>query len=378
VVAIAQLSTLEENTATSTNPTTAMILICALKNGALKLYDRSTLQHISTMQGAADVVQVCLSSTSSPCVVLAASRNGTVTAFDIRQRNQLNGFGEKNNPSSAINSRILQQRITYTETIHSMDFCSETSTIALGGSNGIFLWDWRYHPKHNVALFSDTHQNVTQVRFLQRNRLVSAGDSLLCVLDCTNACETALCIMYTGTTTTTAGTSAPVCKKLGFCGNEGTIAYCISTDNTISLWDLAKGQRLHETGIHNLRQKSRSTNLTMNTIVDCSFDQQNQSLSLLASNYSGDAMIFSLQQNSTPTGGQHHNHQWQATQRLVGGHRGMVTAWSGSLTGGSDARVCEWMPSSTVLHSVAASDDTTVAGSIRSFQPTKRQRFDAE
>jgi WD40 repeat protein len=233
-------------------------------------------------------------------------------------------------------------------------------------------------PRH-VALLGDTHQNITQVRFAQRNRLVSTGDSLLCLLDCTMASERALCMMYTG--------KSAQYKKMGFCGsnnnnnnnNNGTVVYCISTENTVALWDMAKGQCFHQTGIHHLRQKVRSTTTSsfLNTLVDGAFDSQTQTLSLLASNYSGDAVIFSLPNLTT-----YHAH-WQATHRLVGGHRGLVTAWSGNLTGGSDARVCEWTPVSSACHAPAHHHEATVVGTGTthgSFSPSssKRQRCDAE
>jgi WD40 repeat protein len=366
VVTVAQQSTTAPTTSATNDAAAADVLVCALHNGAIKLYDRSTLRLISTMQAEADVVHVCF---SSPSVVVAASQNGTVTAFDLRQQHQQQPLSARNNgygdsPSGGtITSGVLQHRITAEGAISSMDYCSESSTIALGGSHGIYLWDWR-HPNH-VALLGDTHQNITQVRFVQRNRLVSTGDSLLCWLDCTMASERALCIMYTGKTSHY--------KKLGLCGDNGTVVYCVSTENTVALWDLAKGQCFHQTGIHHLRQKARSTSSFLNTIVDCAFDLHSQTLSLLASNYSGDAVIFSL-----PNVTAYHAH-WQATQRLVGGHRGVVTAWCGNLTGGSDARVCEWMPvSSTNAASAAVQPEAMISTSHCPLQPSKRQRYDAE
>lgn len=353
--------------------------VVALRNGAIKLYDRSTLRLISMMQAEVDLVDLCH---SSPSVVVAASQNGTVTAFDLRQQEgiqhhqqqhqplALNGCGESYGGGVATTTGVLQHKITGEGAISSMDFCSESSTIALGGAHGIYLWDWR-QPRH-VALLGDTHQNITQVRFAQRNRLVSTGDSLLCLLDCTMASERALCMMYTG--------KSAQYKKMGFCGsnnnsnnNNGTVVYCISTENTVALWDFAKGQCFHQTGIHHLRQKVRSTTSSfLNTLVDGAFDPQTQTLSLLASNYSGDAVIFSLPNLTT-----YHAH-WQATHRLVGGHRGLVTAWSGNLTGGSDARVCEWTPASSAP-APAHDEATVVTGTTHgSFSPSKRQRCDAE
>jgi WD40 repeat protein len=343
----------------------AASVVVALRNGAIKLYDRSTLQLVSTMQAEVDLVDLCH---SSPSVVVAASQNGTVTAFDLRQQ-------EGNQPIQhgggvVTTTGVLQHKITGEGAISSMDFCSESSAIALGGAHGIYLWDWR-QPRH-VALLGDTHQNITQVRFAQRNRLVSTGDSLLCLLDCTMASERALCMMYTG--------KSAQYKKMGFCGknnnNNGTVVYCISTENTVALWDLAKGQCFHQTGIHHLRQKVRSTTSSfLNNLVDGAFDPQTQTLSLLASNYSGDAVIFSLPNLTT-----YHAH-WQATHRLVGGHRGLVTAWSGNLTGGSDARVCEWTPTSSACHAPAHHEATVGTGTTHgSFSPSssKRQRCDAE
>lgn len=330
-------------------PTNDESLVCALSNGSVKVYDKSTLQLISTMQAADHLA--CASVSAS--VVVAASVDGAIAAFDLRlqQRHSCRAPG---NDESTINhsNGVLYQRITHPGTITSMDGWGETT--ALGGSLGIHVWDWRQPQR--VILWNTTHQNVTQVRFVHRHQLVSAGDSLLCVLDCSkpNHHEIPLCMMYTGKSTSDV-------KKLGFCGDD--MVYCVSTENDVSLFDLAKGRCFHQTGIHHLRQKTRSTNL-MNSIVDCSYDKDQQTLSLLASNYSGDASVFELSDTTA-----YHAH-WQPSRRLIGGHRGMVTAWTGNVTGGTDARICQWAVPST-LEEMAATG--------KSCQPfSKRQRYDVE
>lgn len=318
--------------------------VCALTNGAIKVYDKSTLQLISTQQAATNLTCASLSLTTS--VVVAASSNGSIAAFDLRIQQQA---------ESSLNNSVLYHQLGQNQgAITSMDCWAET--VALGGSLGIHVWDFRQ--PNRVSCLRNTHQNITQVRFVHRHQLVSAGDSLLCVLDCSKANdETPLCMIYTGK-------SIRDVKKLGFCGDRKV--YCISTENAISLWDLSKGQCFHQTGIHHLRQKARSANF-MNVMVDCSFDKGSQTLSLLASNYSGDASVFELQNTNA-----NHAH-WQSTRRLIGGHRGLVTAWVGNMTGGTDARICEWTVPSTTPETT-----TVVMKQQDQAFTSKRQRCDVE
>jgi len=57
--------------------------------------------------------------------------------------------------------------------------------------------------------------------------------------------------------------------------------YCISTVETLSLWRIAKGERIHD--FTDIRARlSKSCNLEVHYLVDCHYDHQSQRLFLAA------------------------------------------------------------------------------------------------
>ena len=173
------------------------------------------------------------------------------------------------------------------------------------------------------------------------------------------------------------------CRQLGFCAGAPTgisdssstsstsssnTLYCLTGNETVSLWDMDTATCLQNFGGTSLRDaltqqttlqppsasSSSVSSVPIQYLVDAHWDAARRELLLCAGNSDGDAALFACRDGMS----------WNLQHTLVGGHRGVVRAWkpvstltSGILTGttatmgspvmmlvtvGEDARLCEW------------------------------------
>ena len=133
-------------------------------------------------------------------------------------------------------------------------------------------------------------------------------------------------------------------REIGFFGPSTEGIYCLTGSETMSIWHHDSAQRICEFGMDLRGRLSQlvgggSSSSTMDYLVDCHWDTTQQRLSLLAGNSTGEAAVFQVNAGTIS-----HLHT------LQGGHHGVIRSWSCSsngvfITGGEDARLCEWNPS---------------------------------
>jgi len=354
-------------------------IACALSNGTVQVYDPQRLHEVASFApggaGAGDCMITDLmyygsgaqqkQQQQSDHAIITTAQDGSITVTDLRQRG----------PAAGSTSPLaLQTWLPRNESPLSIDLGLDGNIAAVASHKAsVHFFDLRQCGNGSnrdtsngwLGSYRDSHTDaVTQVQFhpVQRSTLLTAGeDGLVCCFDTTQATEE-LALQ------TVLNVGAPV-RKIGFCCGGGgdsssSIVYCLTGNETASLWDVQTSTCRHEfggtglraslaTGAAILRQPKQPLSLsTIDYLVDAHWDAGRRELLLCAGNSEGDAALYSYSDSSTDSTG---NNGWKLQNTLVGGHRGVVRAWhplyltsSGAgfspviVTVGEDARLCEW------------------------------------
>jgi WD40 repeat protein len=302
-------------------------LSCALSSGDVHLYDKERLQLIHSYPKVHDSIITDLSC-GGPKLLSSSGKDGGVCLFDVRQ------------PALACKFSLLRKD----EEALSVALGYDGVLAAVGGSKAHI----HFHDLRNAGAFFGSYQDshteeVIRVRFQSQvgtngttPLLVSASeDGLACTFDTSKPSEEAALRSVLNVET-------PL-REVGFFGPAYEGVYCLTGSETMSVWHHDSAQRICDFGT-DLRDKlSRvAGGLSIDYLVDCSWDEQRQQLELLAGNHFGASALYRVEPDVL-----------SLSHTLRGGHQGDVRSWcraSSSIlvTAGEDARLCEWNRTSSL------------------------------
>jgi len=328
---------------------------CGLSNGDVQVYDRQRLHNVATLKPDAPRLITDLAYGPETTVV-AAGDDGSLVVYDLRKND---------NESVALKGRLSVGQPALSASLGFDGYLAAVSTT----KGRIHFLDLRSGGALLGSYVDSHNMDVTCVRFHPSNPsllLSGAEDGLACVFDTTQPAEELALksVLNVGT---------PI-RRVGFCSvapasrqQQRNAVWCLTGSETASLWDADTTSCIHDFGGLSLRdglsQAASSGNggnsRRLDYLIDAHFLADSQELLLSAGNAEGDAALFRLSQTTSPTAaatGQQlpAGHQqpsspmgWEACHWLAGGHRGVVRATclvsqSIVLTGGEDARLCEW------------------------------------
>ena len=357
------------STSIPSSPTTP--LSCALSNQSVQTYDATThaLVHTVSRAHSGPITDLCHLNTEGS-VVVTSGQDGYVRLFDLRQSAAVAAAAAASDTPNSKNAKGLvskaaaEMKLPRKEEALSVAIGYGGALAAVGGSRGlVHFYDLRSlggvtntnngggagSSPNLLGTYEDAHtEEVTRVRFqptsdlsgATTNALVTAGeDGLVNVFDTSqpNEEEALSSVLNVGT---------PL-RDVGFFGPSGEGLYCLTGSETMSVWHHDSAQRICDFG--DVRaQLGDSAGMSIDYLVGCHWD--GQALSLLAGNSDGGAAIYRVNAGSIAL-----------THTLVGGHRGCVRGFVSTrggggggggggathaqrhwITGGEDARLCEW------------------------------------
>ena len=312
-------------------------------------------------------------SSTPSSLLISASQDGTVKVFDLRNRSS---------SSAAIKSKLqLPNEEALTVSL------GYGGTLAAVGTNKarISFFDLRYTSGnlpsgHWMGSYVDAHTDeVTRVQFQmvtdpnsqqQKTVLATASeDGLLSIHDPSQSSEDAalISILNIGT---------PL-RNIGFFGPNYEGVYALTGNETMSVWHWDSAQKISDCGGDGLRgllsnavRGNQAAGLEQDaaieylvgcewrTVHDSTANTASPALHLLAGNSRGDGYIFRVDAN-----------QITPVSHLKGAHRGCIRdfCWSNNrlITGGEDARICEWDISSDSSYNNAAMTPSGNSGKVR-------------
>ncbi|ETV96583.1 hypothetical protein H310_10284 [Aphanomyces invadans] len=325
--------------------------LLALSDRTIQARSRATLSCERQFEAHSDTINELVVSETQPWSVISGSNDGTIKVWDLRQAQ----------PSAV-------QTIRVGEEVWSCSVgCGDTLVVAAAADSAVF-YDLRTLRK--LGQYGESHMdNVTRVQFhpLRRSEVITASDDgIVCLFDCTIANED-------DATISTINVESSVSRFCMFGPDSHNIA-CLTGSETLDVWNLTTAERLaHFSTIRD--QCSAAPMLHTDFLVDCKYDPTTDQLHLATGNHQGQLNLFQL----NPQAGILH----EAT--LSGGHKAAIRCldWHDDmlLTGGEDARVCQWMPlqqatnhsvsSSNGRHAIRSSVERDISGARRARQASR-------
>jgi len=124
-------------------------------------------------------------------------------------------------------------------------------------------------------------------------------------------------------------------NKAGYFGIEGEYVYCLTHNETFSLWNASEGVSISDMG--DIRTDSNQSIVEINYGIDCQFDLSTNRLYLLCGSNNGDISILHANLD-----------ELQLCQKLNDGHNEIVRSvyWDPKanifISGGEDSKLCLW------------------------------------
>lgn len=365
----------------------------ALSNKSIVIYDSTSGQVIRRIEKAHEgpISQISFfpceygsgeGSTHQNCnhhpLLISASQDGTVKVFDFRTNSSSNAISTK---LSLPNEQALCVSLGYGGTL-----------AAVGTSKArVSFLDLRYTSGTNptgalMGSYVDAHtEEVTQVKFQTvsnasgQTKIVLATaseDGLLSIYDPSQPSEDAALL-------STLNIGAPL-RHIGFFGPKYEGICALTGNETMSVWHWDSAQKVSDVGGLGLRELLSDAvgksglgggGSSVEYLVGCTWVNANcdqatpqspsdpKALHLLAGNSEGDGYLFRMDAD-----------QITPLAHLQGGHRGCIRdfCWVDNgkggqrlVTGGEDARLCEWDLSGTSSASLLARNNRVGSGKVK-------------
>eukprot|EP00735_Rhodelphis_limneticus_P014773 TRINITY_DN8853_c0_g1::TRINITY_DN8853_c0_g1_i1::g.19033::m.19033 TRINITY_DN8853_c0_g1::TRINITY_DN8853_c0_g1_i1::g.19033 ORF type:complete len:384 (+),score=39.34,sp/Q54QU5/WDR89_DICDI/27.18/3e-32,WD40/PF00400.27/1.3,WD40/PF00400.27/8.3e+02,WD40/PF00400.27/1.1e+02,WD40/PF00400.27/0.0022,WD40/PF00400.27/0.0012 TRINITY_DN8853_c0_g1_i1:82-1233(+) len=278
---------------------------------------------------------------SHPHLIFAASSGLYTSAWDLRTGN-------------------LALNFKHGEEVWTASLQSEGVTLATGTDHEICLWDLR--TQRTISHIDYVHtEPVTRLRWhpVQTSLLLSGSvDGLATLFNPSVADEDdALSIVL--------NVQQPV-SQLGFFGDNAEYVWATSTVESLALFRLADSARLGS--FPAAREAISGCPFPVDYLVSCHYSPVSKRLFMLVGSNSGEAAVVHVSGTALDT-----------VKTLSGGHNAPIRCCSyassaGSdpsdpgliLTGGEDARLCEWrVATDTTVHATPSHMPSTLAHSTR-------------
>mmetsp|Transcript_23565 Transcript_23565/g.33061 ORF Transcript_23565/g.33061 Transcript_23565/m.33061 type:complete len:388 (-) Transcript_23565:121-1284(-) len=324
---------------------------CALSNGEICVYDTERLHVSQTIPNAHGKAPITDLTAVSSNVIASSGSDGFIRLFDLRQQGS-----------------SLECQMPHSEEALSLSI-GYAGALAAVGSNKAKIHFCDVRQGGILGSYVDAHtEEVTRVRFQPDSQdssattplLVSASeDGLACTFDTSQASEEAALKSVLNVQT-------PL-REVGFFGPSYEGLYCLTGSESMSVWHHDSAQRICDFGL-DLRSKlsQAAGGFGVDYLVNCHWDTHQNQLSLLAGSSTGDAALYKVDAGAL-----------SVLSILRGGHRGCVRSWcpitsKTFITGGEDARLCEW----NFHQSVALNGSIKTGGRVleKGGGPLRRQK----
>lgn len=349
-----------------TLPPAASGFACASSDRSLQIYDRATMRRTLRIPDAHASAVTDLSAVSSlanndgPSLVVSSGEDGYVRVFDARSS------------SAAAGRPALAAALPSGERASSASV-GLGALVAVGSDRAnVRFFDVR-RPSDLLGTYSDAHtDDVTVVRFRPPDGggggadgapllLTASEDGLACTHDTTRPSEDAAL-------RSVLNVGAPV-RSATFFGPNAEGVICLTGNETASAWHHDSAQPIGDYGGHALRETLREISggtTPIHSLVGCDWDATAGRLRLVATAVDGDAAVFRLEAGGSIS----------LDRLLRNGHKSSVRTYAraddgGLLTGGEDARVCEWTDGPTAT--TKPNTISTTGGKITRKNKKKRQ-----
>ena len=310
---------------------------CALTNHSILTYDATTLQQTHSISAHDERITDLsyIQNTANVCLG-SCGYDGQIKIWDVRT------------PPSA--APVINMTLPRKDVPLSTSFGYNGALAAVGGAKGlVYFYDLRNVSSGGgrmgvdvgggdkpLGQYSNAHTDeVTQVQFQPSENgaspllLTGSEDGLACVFDTSQASEEKALKSI-------LNISSPL-RHVGFFGPNLEGVYCLTGSESLSVWHHDSAQRIRDFGPHvrdTLSGLGGGGGMLIQYLVNCHWDGRN--LNLVAGNSDGVSAVFCVDATGL------------AFQRqLNGGHKGCIRDYAvlgnGTiLTGGEDARMCEW------------------------------------
>lgn len=329
----------------SVPPPRSAPISCALSDSSVRTYHQGThaLTHSVAAAHGSAITDLCHSGQGQQ-VVVTSGQDGLVRLFDLRQPAPAGATPE------GLSRAVAEMRLPRKEEALSVSLGYGGTLAAVGGSRGlVHFFDLRSvggggggsgggSPPSLLGTYQDAHTDeVTGVRFQPAGLsggttsllVTSSEDGLVCTHDTSQPSEELALASVLNVATPP--------REVGFFGPAYEGLYCLTGSETVQIWHHDSAQRIFDFG--DVRERlSQSSGLAVEYLVGCQWDGSD--LSLAAGNSEGDAALFKVDAGSM-----------SLTHTLSSGHKGCIRGCILSrdesekrvlLTGGEDARLCEW------------------------------------
>lgn len=300
-------------------------IIASLSDATLNLVDTATFTTINRIVAHKDKINGVEISRSNPALAVSASSDRRVCMWDFRLPGKPVATVTLPNEvmSVAIGGQDVLLAAACGTTIQFFDLRSARV-------NGIGS-QHEYSHTQQLGEYGDIHTDIiTQLKFNPANPSIlasAAEDGLLCVYDVAvpEDDEAIQCIL---------NADCPP-RRFGFFGPFAHGLYCLSTTEIATLWHWSSAQRIFSFD-------SIRVDLGADYLVDCMFDDANDSLLIIAGQYEGDGLVGIMEPTSAATSvALQRGHS--ASIRCACSIGGSIDGSVGTVvTGGEDSRLCMW------------------------------------
>jgi WD40 repeat protein len=298
-------------------------ILASLSDQSVLLYDSSLLTAKGKINAHKDKINSIEASVNSPFVFYSASSDKSVSVWDIR---------------ISCEKSISVANIKHPGEVTGLSVTMNDTLLASACGTTISFFDIRYtgngSKPSKLGEYSDVHTDeITQLKFnrLYPSNLVSAAeDGLICLYDTSKQEEEEAVISI-------LNTECPI-RRFGFFGKENEGIYCLSTTETASVWHHPSAIRVGN--FMNIRQES-----CVDYLVDCIYNNEDESLSLIAGTYEGKGKVINLEPTCSQVTGECDSGHNASIRCAIAGQtvdnmRGCV--FNQLITGGEDSQICVW------------------------------------
>lgn len=316
--------------------TVSTTISSALSDRSIVSFNRETMQKLNYICNAHDK-QIMDLKMIDENIIASCSEDGYVKFFDIREH------------TSGNSTASVSCKLPKTDEALSISFGYQGILLAVGSDNGVInFFDTRNLSNSNdhgqqqpLGQYVDAHtKEVTKVQFMQNNdKILATGseDGLVSIYDTSQPCEESALKSVLNIETSI--------RSLDFFGpqNEQGISpglWCLTGNETMNVWHWDTAQRMCTYGDNDIRRRLTDATSSqfgcIDYLIGAEWNDHQEKLSLLTGSSNGNAAIFHVSNDET----------FVLDGELIRGHMGCIRAYDSNgasiITGGEDARLCEW------------------------------------
>jgi WD repeat-containing protein 89 len=327
-------------------------VVSSVSDNSLVLSDTASMRILSKVKAHKSTINRIETSKVSTNLIFSASDDKKVSLWDSR----------------VFTKSVMD--ISLGSEVHAVSVGVEGSLLAASSETTIYFYDIRFataldgnptgevkHRAGKLGTYSDVHSDtITQLKFhpTQGHLLASASeDGLVSVYDTsTNAEEDAIMSIL--------NTECPV-MRFGFFGTGYEGIYSISTIETLSFWHFPSAQRI--SCFPNIRSE-----LGVDYLVEAFSPPNSNDIYLLAGLHSGNGVVAKVEPDRCSLFGVLEGGHAATIRCASAGYGGITGGGFSIITGGEDARLCNWVPATAAgaeSSQAAAGTSSSVGGAPR-------------